>query len=420
MLMRNEMKTKTAASVLLLTALVLSACTMGKSPATPSGQGQDPASLGGEQAGESAVSKPSELSWDEPPEMQIDPQAIYQATFKTEKGDVVVELFAERAPVTVNNFVFLARAGYYDDTTFHRVIPGFMAQGGDPAGTGTGGPGYQFQDEILADLTFNEPGLLAMANAGPDTNGSQFFITYVPTPHLNSKHTIFGKVLEGMAVLNSLSARDPAGNPDIKGDRLLTVEIEEVSESMLPTPTATREPSSPTLEDGRPLAFLAVESRENLYTHPPDMIIDSEADYEATITTNKGTIRLDLSPLDAPQSVNNFYVLASLGYWDDFPIAYIEEDGFLITGAPSGSPDSHIGYSVLPEIGLENTKGAVGYVGAAEEVASNGSQLYFLLGDQPDMDGIMTVFGYISEGMDILEQLTIEDRIIQINVELTE
>lgn len=416
MLTRDEMKKRTAPS-LLLAALLLSACTAGQAPAAPSGQGQDPASVGEDGADESAASKPKRLSWDEPPVMQIDSQAIYQATFKTEKGDVVVELFADRAPETVNNFVFLAQAGYYDDSTFHRVIPGFMAQGGDPTGTGTGGPGYQFQDEILADLTFDEPGLLAMANAGPDTNGSQFFITYVPTPHLNGKHTIFGKVLEGMAVLNSLSARDPTGNPDIKGDRLLTVEIEEVSESMLPTPTATREPSSPALEEGRPLASLPVEARENLYTQPPEMIIDSDADYEATITTSKGTIRLDLNPQDAPQSVNNFYILAWLGYWDGFPIAYIEEDGFLITGAPSGSPDSHIGYSVLPEIGLENTKGAIGYVGAAEKVASNGSQLYFLLGDQPDMDGIMTVFGYVSEGMDVLEQLTIDDRIIQINVE---
>lgn len=395
---RNDLKIKNIAAVLLLASVFIAACT--------SVQDTEPATSGGKQR-----------SWDEPPEMQIDPQAIYQATFKTEKGDVIVELFSDRAPETVNNFVFLAQSGFYDGTTFHRVIPGFMAQGGDPTGTGTGGPGYQFQDEIHADLTFDQPGLLAMANSGANTNGSQFFITYVPTPHLNGKHTIFGKVLQGMAVLNSLSARDPSGNPDIKGDRLLTVEIEQVDESLLPTPTATREPSAPTLEEGRPLASLTIEARQNLYTNPPEMVIDPDASYEAVITTTKGTIWINLNPREAPLSVNNFYVLASLGYWDGFPIAFIEEDGFLITGAPSGSPDSHIGYSVSPEIGLENIKGAVGYVGAAEAVASNGSQLYFLLEDQPDMDGIMTVFGYISEGMVVLEQLTVDDRFIEITVE---
>jgi cyclophilin family peptidyl-prolyl cis-trans isomerase len=391
--------------VLLATSVVVSACTTTQEATEPLTEAGEPA---------------EELTWDEPPGMQIDPQAIYQATLKTEKGDVVVELFAERAPVTVNNFVFLANAGYYDDTTFHRVIPGFMAQGGDPTGTGSGGPGYQFEDEIDDELAFDEPGLLAMANAGPDTNGSQFFITYVPTPHLDGKHTIFGKVIQGMGVLHALSARDPSGNPDIKGDRLLTVEIETIEESRLPTPTATREPSSPALEEGRPLAALAVEEREDLYTHAPEMVIDTEADYRATINTSKGTIRIDLTPKEAPQSVNNFYVLAHLGYWDGFPMAYLEEDGFLITGAPSGSPDSHIGYSVPPEIGLDNTAGAVGYVGAADAVASNGSQLYFLITDQPDMDGLMTVFGYVSEGMDVLGQLTLDDSIEQITVERVE
>lgn len=391
--------------VALLASLAVSACSSAQDVAPPQEEGE--VSVG-------------ELTWDEPPEMQIDTETIYQATFKTEKGDVVVELFADRSPMTVNNFVFLANAGFYDETTFHRVIPGFMAQGGDPTGTGTGGPGYQFEDEIDVELTFDEPGILAMANAGPGTNGSQFFITYVPTPHLNGKHTIFGKVIQGMGVLHSLAARDPAGNPDIKGDRLLTVEIETISESRLPTPTATREPSSPALEEGRPLASLAVEAREDLYTHPPEMVIDTEAQYQATITTSKGTIRIELTPKEAPQSVNNFYVLAHLGYWDGFPMAYFEEDGFLITGAPSGSPDSHIGYSVPPEIGLDNTAGAIGYVGAADAVASNGSQLYFLISDQPDMDGLMTVFGYISEGMDVLDQLTLDDSIERITVERVE
>ena len=129
-----------------------------------------------------------------PPAMQIDPNKRYVAVFHTDRGDFQVELFAKQAPVTVNNFVFLAREGYYDGVTFHRVIKGFMAQGGDPTGTGTGGPGYEFNDERSAlDLKHDAPGTLSMANAGPNTNGSQFFITFVPTPHLNGKHAVFGR-----------------------------------------------------------------------------------------------------------------------------------------------------------------------------------------------------------------------------------
>jgi len=168
------------------------------------------------------------LQWDSPPTMQIDPAKSYEAVFKTEMGDFRVRLFPDEAPVTVNNFVFLARQGYYNNTTFHRVLPGFMAQGGDPTGTGAGGPGYSFEDEFDPDLQFDRPGLLAMANRGPDTNGGQFFITYAPTPHLSGLHTIFGEVVEGAEVLNGLRPRDPSANPDYEGDRLVSVEIIEL------------------------------------------------------------------------------------------------------------------------------------------------------------------------------------------------
>jgi cyclophilin family peptidyl-prolyl cis-trans isomerase len=161
-----------------------------------------------------------------PPSGALDTGKSYTARFKTAKGDIVVELFADRAPRTVENFVNLARAGFYDGTTFHRVISGFMAQGGDPTGTGTGGPGYQFGDEFHPSLRHDSAGILSMANAGPGTNGSQFFITFGPTPHLDDRHSVFGKVSEGMDVLNSLSERDPqfAKQP---GDEITTIEITE-------------------------------------------------------------------------------------------------------------------------------------------------------------------------------------------------
>ena len=168
------------------------------------------------------------LQWSSPPAMEIDPSKSYEALCKTEIGDFRMRLFPQEAPVTVNNFVFLARQGYYDDTTFHRVLPGFMAQGGDPTGTGGGGPGYTFEDEFDPDLKFDRPGLLAMANRGPDTNGGQFFITYAPTPHLDGLHTIFGEVVEGAEVLSRLRPRDPQANPDYQGDGLLSIEIIEV------------------------------------------------------------------------------------------------------------------------------------------------------------------------------------------------
>ncbi len=170
------------------------------------------------------------LQWSSPPAMEIDPSKSYEAVFVTEIGDFRVRLYADQAPVTVNNFVFLANQGYYDNTTFHRVLPGFMAQGGDPTGTGGGGPGYTFEDEFDPELQFDKGGLLAMANRGPNTNGGQFFITFAPTLHLNGLHTIFGEVIEGGEVLNSLRPRDPQANPNYQGDGLVSIEIIEVDD----------------------------------------------------------------------------------------------------------------------------------------------------------------------------------------------
>ena len=140
-----------------------------------------------------------------PPAMEIDPAKTYVATISTAKGDIVINLFAEQVPNTVNNFVFLARQGFYDSMTFHRVIADFMAQGGDPAGTGRGSPGYRFPDEFHPDLKHDRPGILSMANAGPGTNGSQFFITHKETSWLDGKHTVFGEVTEGMDVVLSIA-----------------------------------------------------------------------------------------------------------------------------------------------------------------------------------------------------------------------
>lgn len=162
------------------------------------------------------------------PPMRIDPAKEYLASIKTAKGDIVVELFADQSPLAVNNFVFLAREGWYDGVTFHRVLPGFVAQAGDPTGTGYGGPGYAFKNEISEGLNFDQAGLLAMANAGPDSNGSQFFITYAPVTQLNGGYTIFGRVISGMDVAESLTPRDPSQIADLPpGDQIISITIEE-------------------------------------------------------------------------------------------------------------------------------------------------------------------------------------------------
>ena len=165
--------------------------------------------------------------WASPPAMTIDKSKQYLATVKMAKGgEFVIQLFPDKAPITVNSFVFLARQGFFDGVTFHRVLDGFMAQGGDPTGTGTGGPGYEFVNEDN-DLKFDKAGVVAMANAGRDTNGSQFFITFGPQPQLNGGYTIFGQVTSGMDVVNGLTRRNPDQSPTFTGDAIQTVTIEE-------------------------------------------------------------------------------------------------------------------------------------------------------------------------------------------------
>ncbi|MCJ7536029.1 MAG: peptidylprolyl isomerase [Anaerolineales bacterium] len=158
------------------------------------------------------------MQWNEPPEMQIDTEKIYHVKMETSKGLIEIDLYPEYAPKTVNNFVFLVEQGYYDGVSFHRVINNFVIQGGDPKGTGAGGPGYKFEDELLGNPLKHETNSLSMANAGPNTNGSQFFITHSPQAHLDGKHTVFGKVVKGADVVDAIS----------QGDLMEKVEISEL------------------------------------------------------------------------------------------------------------------------------------------------------------------------------------------------
>jgi peptidylprolyl isomerase/peptidyl-prolyl cis-trans isomerase B (cyclophilin B) len=358
--------------------------------------------------------------------MTIDPAKYYYATLKTAKGNIKVQLFADRAPETVNNFVFLAREGFYNDTVFHRVIDGFMAQAGDPTGTGAGGPGYQFADEIFPGATFDRPGLLAMANAGPGTNGSQFFITFGPTEWLNGQHTIFGEVIEGQDVLDKITRVEPGSSG--AGDLLYTVLIEEGEASTLPTPTPlppTPTPFAPSSVEpaDRPLAALAAAERGNYFNTPPEMTIDTAKSYTATITTSQGDLVVTLFDDDAPLAVNNFVVLADLGFYDNTPVNDISPGQLVVVGAPNNDPSVDVGYTILPEVSLPITPtvGSVAYrsLGQNEDgtVIASGSQLYLAIAAPPaDVNVSYSFFGQIVEGVDILSSLTVSDTIESVTV----
>jgi cyclophilin family peptidyl-prolyl cis-trans isomerase len=398
----------------------LAACQSSTATATP----QDLSGLG--------TPLTTQQKWANPPPMLIDQSKIYIANFRTVKGDFRIQLFADKAPFTVNNFVFLARQGYYNNTTFHRVITDFMAQGGDPSGTGSGGPGYKFDDEIKKELKFDKPGVLAMANYGSNTNGSQFFITFKEYPDLNGRYTIFGQVISGMDVVLSLKLRDPSTNPTTPGDALYSVTIEESPVNLLPPPTATATSHAPIPTPSvRSLATLEVTARGDLFTGPPDMAIDITHSYQASILTTKGTLTFDLCTAEAPQSVNNFVVLARMGYWDNFPINYVERHKFILTGQPSGLQDSDIGYTLPHETGCSNEAGALGYwtaegktaTDAAEKTEvkteSSASQLYILLVTNKALDGKITAFGKLvgDDSLILANSLSTADKILSISIE---
>lgn len=230
--MQNKYKLQTvlpAISVLVLAAL---ACSLASSPTPTSAEptnNQPAAQQSSSPACSIFDSIPAAAQYNTAPPMMIDSAGKYFATVKMASGgEFVIELYADKAPITVNSFVFLACKGFFNGVTFHRVLEDFMAQGGDPTGTGMGGPGYEFVNEN-SELTFDKAGVLAMANAGPDTNGSQFFITFGPQEFLNGGYTIFGQVISGMDIVNSITRRDPDQSPSFIGDAIesITITMEE-------------------------------------------------------------------------------------------------------------------------------------------------------------------------------------------------
>lgn len=412
-------------SVLILFIAIVAACNLIEESEAPSAQ---PTAAPAEESAEETeppapAADPSTRNdmYDAPPPVTIDASKFYYATFKTAKGDIRAQLFADRAPVTVNNFVFLAREGFYDNTSFHRVLADFMAQAGDPTGTGSGGPGYSFQDEFDASLQFDRPGLLAMANSGPATNGSQFFITFAETPWLNNRHTIFGEVVDGFDVLAQLTLRDPSTNPDFEGDELSTVTIEESEQSELPPPPPTPTPFAPTAQaDGaRPLADIPAEERAGYFNAAPEMVLDTSKLYTATITTPAGDLTMVLDAESAPIAVNNFVTLANLGFYDGLPVNLAQPGQFIIVGSPNNLPTGDAGYGFDAEVNtaVPPLAGAVAYNQMQGRSGFSSSQIVIILSDLPaEASQELSFFAQIVESDDVLAQLATGDVIESITI----
>jgi len=405
-------------TLLVLGVALLAGCA--QPPVDEAAPAPSPQATEAAQPDETATPAPTEeaaadfKTWPEPPEMTIDPDKIYVATIKTEHGDIVVELDAKNAPITTNNFVFLANQGFYDGLTFHRVIPDFMAQGGDPTGTGTGGPGYTIPDEITPDMKFDRPGLISMAKSGPDTAGSQFFITYAPAPWLDGNFTIFGEVVEGMDVLKQITPRDPQ-TATAPGDKIISVTISEADVSRRPTPTPTPTPFAPDAKnDDHFMADMPLEDRLDYWNTPPENALEPGVIYVANIETEEGTIQVELMPDLAPNNVNNFIALANNGYYDGTRFFQVIENtddpngGLIVAlgGDPSGTGSGAPGYVLEDEISKsEDVFNDAGWLGSAQPGPnSNGGAFFLTLSPAPWLAQHFTPLGRVINGQDVLEK----------------
>lgn len=344
----------------------------------------------------------------------IKPNTVYIATFVTDKGNIVAELYQD-TPQSQNNFVTLALNGFYDGLTFHRVEPGFVIQGGDPAGDGTGGPGYT----IPAEIKHGHPrGVLAWARTGDQVNperrssGSQFYITIGDATFLDGAYTVFGYIIEGMDVADQIAV----------GDKIVRVDISEAAISRLPTPTPTPEPKAPVATAGRPLTALPVAEREGIYNTPPAMTLDTTKAYQATIVTDKGEIVIELDPTRAPLTVNNFVLLANLGYYDGMPVAYTEPEVYLVTGSPASMRSSDVGYRIPLEPTANASEVVTGTVSlypvvdVMGDVTASGSQFFISFMTLEGNTTPLNIFGQVVSGLDVAQQLAIGDIIKRITI----
>ena len=353
------------------------------------------------------------MQWDAPPAMSIDTDKQYHATLRTSYGDITVELYPREVPVTVNNFVFLARQGFYDGVAFHRIVRGFMVQGGDPTGTGRGGPGYRFADEqVTRDYV---RGALAMANAGPNSNGSQFFIMHQDF-NLSPDYTIFGMVTDGLdvvdAIANSPVEPGPGGERSLPLERIVirSIEISETERTAAAapanTPSAASSDTAPAvLCDTPPAASDAPQPQEaNMqWDAPPAMSIDTEKQYCATLRTTHGDITVALHASEAPVTVNNFVFLARQGFYNGVRFHRIIRGFMVQSGDPTGTGRGGPGYRFADEpVTRDYLRGTLAMANAGPN--TNGSQ-FFIVHQDAGLQPAYTIFGMVTHGLDALDAI---------------
>ena len=352
------------------------------------------------------------MQWAAPPAMSIDTSKQYHATLRTTYGDITVELYPREAPVTVNNFVFLARQGYYDGVRFHRIVRDFMIQSGDPTGTGRGGPGYRFADEqVTRDYV---RGTLAMANAGPDSNGSQFFIVHQDSGHLPPAYTIFGMVTEGLDVLDAI-ARSPVdfgpGGERSAPLEQIVIQSVDISEEERPTsaaaspPAAASDAPSAVSCETPPAASTTPQPQEaNMqWDAPPAMSIDTEKQYCATLRTTHGDITVALHASEAPVTVNNFVFLARQGFYNGVRFHRIIRGFMVQSGDPTGTGRGGPGYRFADEpVTRDYLRGTLAMANAGPN--TNGSQ-FFIVHQDAGLPPAYTIFGMVTDGLDALDAI---------------
>ena len=351
------------------------------------------------------------MQWAAPPTMSVDASKAYHATLRTTYGDITVELYPGEVPVTVNNFVFLARQGFYDGVAFHRVLREFMIQGGDPTGTGRGGPGYRFADEQVTRDYLR--GTLAMANSGPDTNGSQFFIMHEDFA-LPKDYTIFGMVTEGWVVLDAIantavSARVPGGEQSLPLDDIViqSIEVREgekiSSAPATPIPSAAASASQPTPTPSAAVAAQQPQEANMQWESPPAMSIDTARQYQATLRTTYGDITVELHPSEVPATVNNFVFLARQGFYDGVRFHRIIRGFMVQSGDPTGTGRGGPGYRFADEpVTRDYLRGTLAMANAGPN--TNGSQ-FFIMHQDGGLPPAYTIFGLVTEGLDVLDAI---------------
>ena len=325
----------------------------------------------------------------------------YFWNIETNKGLIKVRLWPDVAPMHVSSTIYLTRLGFYDTLPFHRVITGFMAQGGCPLGSGTGGPGYKYSGEFSASVKHDRPGLLSMANSGPGTDGSQFFLTFKATPWLNNRHTLFGEVAEGMDVLKVLES---------KGSRQgKTLEPLFMKKCTITTAKIVREEFSLAAID----KFIAdakvnkslLNWRKKL-RKPPKYVFPKGKSLFWNMETNKGKIRIRFNPEVAPMHVSSAIYLTRLGYYDGLTFHRVIQGFMAQGGCPTGTGRDGPGYQFGGEFSKDLKHDSAGILSTANAgPGTDGSQFFITFGPTPTLDGSYTIYGKVVEGLDVVKAI---------------